>query len=237
MELLRLQKDIIMSDNSLTIVCAGRGAGTTTGLLERALSDIRLGKFVLFIGNKTEVCRYLEDKKDIRYSGVSSIFSFKHCKGKLKCLDTKDIFESGKIPDAGYDTVIVDRIDFLKNSQYSIKFFQEAIRYNRDFSLRENATDLLVSLSKDSTTFNPEKYPDAYIIETDMKDNPYLDNMFKNVLDVTVLKKKEEDVKRACKLVADIGDLMVDFLEDSNGSPEVVNKLKGSMDKIREDIL
>ena len=153
MELLKFQKDIIESENNLTIVCTGRGAGTTTGLLERALCDIRFGKFVLFIGNKQEVCRYLEDKRDIRYSFNSGIFSFKYSKGKIKCLDIQDILRTGIIPDMGYDTVIIDRIDFLKNSKYSIEFFQAGIEYNREYFLRENPTNLLVSLSADGSFF------------------------------------------------------------------------------------
>jgi len=234
MELLSFQKDIILSDNNLTIVSAGRGAGTTTGLIERAISDARQGKCVLFIGNKQEFVRFIDGRKDNRYSVASGIFSFKYSKGKIKCLDIANILRSGKIPDTGYDTVIVDSIDLLKGPPYSIEFFQNAIRYNRDFSLRENPTDLLVSLNKDSTTFNPENYPDAYIIQAALKDNPYLDDIFKNVLDVTALKKKEEDLKRACKLV---GDLMADFLEATNGVTEAGKKLKEVVDNLRVDIL
>lgn len=246
MELLKFQKDIVESENNLTIVCAERGAGTTTGLIERALYDARQGKFVLFIGNKREVSRYLENRKNIRHSVLSGVFSLKDIKGKIKCLGINDILESGKIPDLGYETIIVDRIDFLEKSHYSIKFFQNAIKYNWDLSLRNNSTDLVVSLDlgynsiytnpeyKDNYILNLENYPDANIIQADLKDNPYLDDIFKNVLDVTALKKKEEDLKRACNLVADMGDLMVDFLEATNGATEAGNKLKEAMDNLRD---
>lgn len=85
--------------------------------------------------------------------------------------------------------------------------------------------------------FNLGDYPDANIIQGTLKDNPYLDDIFKNVLDITSLKKKEEDLKRAFNLVADMGDLMVGFLEDTHGATEVGKTLKETIDKLREDIL